>query len=200
MVNQGRTINEDDALYVEFSMKAKQNNFLSRKEGKPVWENSEYVKIVWDNEDSVLERPLVDLTDEFGNVTLDEMKVRFADKYKAWKEGLKPENYGTSLTEIFPADPARVKVYERSSIYSVEQLAAVSDSTVQSLGMGAMQDRKLAIEYLEGIKRQLVSDAYKHEMAELSAKNQDLADKLAETNAALAKLVKEREKELKKKD
>lgn len=200
MVNQGRAINEDDALYVEFSMKAKQNNFLSRKEGKPVWENRECVKIVWDNEDSVLERPLVDLTDEFGNVVLDEMKVRFADKYKAWKEGLKPENYGTSLSEIFPADPARVKVYEKSSIYSVEQLAAVSDSTVQSLGMGAMQDRKLAIEYLERVKRQLVSDSYKHEMAELSAKNQDLADKLAETNAALAKLVKEREKELKKKD
>lgn len=198
VMNQGRDANEDDSLYVEFSVAARLNPAKSREAKSPVWENVERIRVVWDNEDSVLDRPLVDTEDEYGNIIPDPMKERFAAKYEAFKKGVSATSFGTPLSELFPADPAKVKVYEKSSIYSCEQLASLPDSTAQSIGMGAIQDRKLAKEYLEHLKSKWTSAAHEEQFKAMEEKNLDLAEQLKDTNAKLEKLLKEREKEAKK--
>ncbi|MEH7838012.1 hypothetical protein V7796_20365 [Rhizobium laguerreae] len=65
-------------------------------------------------------------------------KQRFSDAYKRFKEGAaaREQLTGTPLSQWPYLKPSQIKELEAVNIYTVEQLAALSDTVKQKIGMG----------------------------------------------------------------
>lgn len=71
----------------------------------------------------------------------------FPQEYQAFKRGLDMQSTGIPVKEWL-GENSRTKNLEHFDIFTVEQLAAISDSLCQTLGAGTFDLRKKAIAYL----------------------------------------------------
>ncbi len=113
----------------------------------------------------------------------------FERKYKEYKEGLDPQVDGYALKLWAGISKADVQNCANLKIYSVEDLAAINDETMQRLGMGAMALKQKAQAWLDA------DGKGSEELAALRQQNKDLT----ETVERLASQLKELEAELPKK-
>ena len=122
--------NPDDLLWVQFSMKAMPNNFLSRPEnqGRPIFQDEVWIEIrVPGNQLLTIERPK-EHSDEF----------RFPRQWAFFQQtkGADGQEVGTPLTQWSLLTPARIQELRAQRFYTVEQIAFASDDQLKSLGMG----------------------------------------------------------------
>lgn len=111
----------DKSLNVTFSMEPHHNTEKSAREGRPIYDDREYVKIqVPGDKDSVVERPVTEID-----------RRRFADKYAAFKAGRSQELSGTPLTAVAWMSKSRVRELEYFGVRTLEQLANMSDEAAQ---------------------------------------------------------------------
>lgn len=75
----------------------------------------------------------------------------YPEEYRAFKAGLETLSTGTPIKEWL-GDNSRTKNLEHFDIYTVEQLAAISDGLCQTLGAGTFDLRKRARAYLTVLK------------------------------------------------
>lgn len=146
-------VNPDDALFVKFYVRKVPDAVLSKEKGYEVSKDEDWIEIRFDDDRTVVDVPVRPSDIE-----------RFSRQYEAFKRKASEQFVGVPLSKIFAYSPARVEHYERHSIYSVEQLAASSDTTLQSLGMGAVEDRRKCQKYLEDAKASFNSEAHQKEM------------------------------------
>lgn len=140
--------NPDDLLWVQFSMKAMQNHFRSKEEGRPIFEDQLWIEIrVPGNALTIIERPSV-----------DEDKRRFPRQWAYFEQthGKEGQNVGTPLTQWPLLKPAQIEEMRALKFYTVEQLAFASDQQISTIGMaGGMAPaslRERAKLYLESAK------------------------------------------------
>jgi len=88
---------------------------------------------------------------------------------------------GTPLNLLKALTPERVGEYEYLNIKTIEQLASVSDSTLQHLGPGSLDDREKARTFVKATQGHAPSNELKNEVATLRAQ---LAELLAAKNGA----------------
>lgn len=113
-----------DRVFVRFTKEPRENEVKSAAEGRPIFEEVEYVEIqVPGDKTSTVHRPL----------TVDDKK-RFAKPYRAWKEGETATLSGTPLAQWAPISRGQVEELAYFNIRTVEQLAAVSDGNMQRMG------------------------------------------------------------------
>lgn len=125
----------------EFYTEAVKLEFRSKQEGRPVFEDREFVRIIVPgNRGSVVHEPVN-----------DEHKARWPEQYKAFKEGREQPIEGTPLTEWAVSDMTKARAAELAffHIRTVEELAALADDKIQKLGMGMFELRKKAQTWLE---------------------------------------------------
>lgn len=108
-----------------------------------------------------------------------EMKRRFGIQHQAWKDG---HTTGTPLEQWDKMPKGIVPEFRLANIYTVEQLANASDSTVQKLPNGSIELRKAAQEAVFERKNSAVIE-------ELRAEKQELADQLNALSAQVAALM-----------
>lgn len=133
MVPQG----DDDALAVRFEKRAIYMKAQSEKENRPIYEDRVFAIIP------------VPGGDEFHGPIKEEHKQRFWRQWEAFEAGDTEQIIGTPLAMWSPMSPAQVETFKYMKVHTVEQLAALSDSHIQELGMGAQELRRKAKAYLD---------------------------------------------------
>lgn len=177
---------------VNFEVRSEEMPFLSAKEGKIVRNNFIWIRKVMDLGRSILERRIYDSV-EFDEITqkwkIKKLAVmsdirRYPESWNAFMRGASAESIGTPISLIFKNDPSRAEMYKTKGIHSIEQLASLTDSHIQELGMGIGSDREKAKNYMLRIEQQapkLALDSLVEEkdrqIASLEAKLSDLTDK-----------------------
>lgn len=147
----------DEGLFVKFSLEARKNGHTGE------WENREYITLhVPGDKTNIPHRP-VEAKD----------KQRFAKAYEAWRRGLGEVHEGQPLKDWAAITPAEVMMLAQSNVYTVEQLAAVSDANAQAIGpILALRDR--ARRHVAESKQAAPLDAMNARLAELERRNGEL--------------------------
>lgn len=150
------------ARIVKFEVKAVEKPFLSNQQGRIVYENKIHITIIKDLGNSVVgPRPIRDqvhFDEQTGKWVIDRLPSfsdirRFPAEWNAFMRGASVETLGTPLSTLFRNDPVKVENYKIKHIHSVEHLAGLTDSDIQSLGMGVREDSHKAKMYLERISK-----------------------------------------------
>jgi len=173
--------NPDAGLFVKFYKRAVKSNLRSKEAGYDVYEDVDYIRMIWDNGDSELDIPVRD-SEEYSDIK------RFPEQWAAYQAGKGDVLIGLPLTVFFADLPAKAKNYEAHNIYTVEQLAASSDTVIQECGLGALEDQKLCQAYLNTSDRDKAFKEREAKLVELSEANGAQAEQIKEMQAMILKL------------
>jgi hypothetical protein len=159
---------DDSALRIRFYQGPKYKPEESRIEGRDLYDNDvqlEYVEIRVPGGDTVV------------RVVTNEDIKRFSEQYRQWKlnEGQDP---GTPL-DVLGFTETQKDMCTRAHVFSVEQLAKVGDHVLSAIGIGAMNMRKRATDYIEAKPTTNVEvEALKEQMAAMQKQNAELQEML----------------------
>lgn len=159
---------DDSALRVRFYTGPKYKSQESRIEGRDVYDPEvqiEYVEIKVPGGDTIV------------RIATNEDVKRFSEIYRRWKldEG---EDIGTPF-EVLGFTELQKDMLTRGHVFSVEQLAKIGDNALSGIGLGAMNMRRRAQEYLSARPTPNAEvEELKAQMAEMQAKNQELSEML----------------------
>lgn len=168
------TFGSDERLFVQFYTRAVLHGAESEAAGRPVHKPIPYVKIMQPGERDVTERPAHD-----GD------RARFPKQWQAYKDGLEQQPDGTPLDTLFPAQPEIVADYRAMRVFTVEQLATLSDTQLQNLGMGARDRQTKARNFLEAAGKMKAGHALQ---TELGKRDDEIAKLKAQLNALASRL------------
>jgi len=139
----------DASLLVKFFLHPRLNKAKSAAEGRPIYEELEYISIMQPgNKDSVVMRP--------GTA---EDKLRFAEHYRKFKAREDQDAVeGTLLSEWPGVTRGQVEELRFFNVRTVEQLVAVSDAhTGRIMGFNMLKER--AKKYLEASEDNKTAEA-----------------------------------------
>jgi hypothetical protein len=152
--------NDRDTCRPRFFMEAVQNKSLSEKEGRPIFEDKEFVE---------LKQPgdkhwsfICEVNDPNQNIP-----QRFPDQYAAFKRGEQRAAVGTPLEQWPPLTKSRVAELKACNILTVEEYAGVPDNVLSRLGIGAREEREQARAWLEAAKGGAANNAMAARIAQL---------------------------------
>lgn len=158
-------------LIVRFYVDAVHMKHKSEKEGRPIFEDREFISII----------PIGDnKTEVVREVTADD-RARFPEEYKRFKDGEQELTSGTPLKEWPHLRPAQVKMLQYNNIMNVEHLAQLGDDAILRLGPGIRDLVRAAQAYLEKAKDTGITQHY-------AAENERLKEQMAQMQAQLAEL------------
>ena len=161
----------DDNLLVKFFVEALEDTVASKREGRPIYKDVEWIDIrIPGNRDNVVVRPV-----------RPQDKQRFPRHYAAFQQrmaGKEEKIVGTPLSAWpYPGlTPSRVKELDFFNIRTVEQLASTNDSTGAKLqGFQAM--KQAAAAYLAAAEKTAPLEALQKQLDEAKAQIADLQKK-----------------------
>lgn len=125
-----------------FFMQTIRDEFASEKHGTPRFMEQEWVRILipGDKLAAVVRR------------VKEDDKTNFAKYYDAFAKAQDVAIDGTPLENWNWLTRSQVEMFKALGLFTVEQLANVSDGNLQQLGMGARQMRTMALNHLETLK------------------------------------------------
>lgn len=164
--DSGFTNQKDARNYARFYTKWKRNNFLSEKEGAEVGENRDYVMIICPGQPKTeVHREATDLD-----------KRMHPQEWNDYKEGREQRIAGTPI-EVLPGLPqGQADALKAMYIYTIEQMANLSDMGIQKVGMGGNELRLKCKAYLE------------KNTAEVTKLKSELAERDAQIAALMARM------------
>jgi len=137
----GKQYADDDKLRVRFEVRAVQNEFKSKQEGRPIFYDQEYIQIIVPGSREISTFPMD-----------DNYKRRFKRAYDNWKANTEQHTInGTVLSEMTWLSKSQIAELNYSNIFTVEDLAELSDVNAQKF-MGNNQMRDRAKRYLEAAR------------------------------------------------
>lgn len=169
--------NNSPGIFAQFTLEPSEQTFLSEKEGRPIFADKEFIRILIAG----------DKNSEVFREATENDKTRFHEVYKRFKDGLEGRDQlvGTPLSQWTLLKPSQIRELEAINIFTVEQLAAISDSMKQRLGMGANELVASAAAYLGSAKDASMAGALaaenerlKSDMEAMKLQVQELASRL----------------------
>lgn len=158
----------DKSVYVKFYMRPTLNQSKSDAEGRPIFDDREYLEIrTPGNQTNIINRPVSDMD-----------RQRFRRAYQQFKAGDEEQLTGTPLSEVPWITRSMVEELIHVRIRTLEHLANVNDDVCGRIpGLYALKDRaKAALDKAAG-------DA---PFIAMQAKNEELVNELATLKQALA--------------
>lgn len=177
-VPQGYTNNgialfgHDDQSMVKFFKHPTISKAKSDEAGVPVYEDVEMVSVIFPGEKEAV-----------CVIATEWHKRRFPRQYEVFKTGSDQTLTGTPLDHLFPSDPGAIMNLKSFNVFTVQQLAALTDTAIMQIPMGRqLTDRAKA--YLGSSNPEY--HAMKNRIDELEARlNADVpADNPAEVEEA----------------
>jgi hypothetical protein len=174
---------DDRGLWVEFTMEAVHQPFASEQEGRAVFNNVAHIHIVTPGGKSDIMRPV---RMEAANGAPSDPE-RFPKQWAAFQNQQEQVQDGTPLEQWPPLNKAQVMELKGCRIFTLEQLAALSDNAFQNVRlMDVRKYRDMAQKYLANAKdgseltkalaviesQRLDIEALKTQFAELAAAQQ----------------------------
>ena len=154
--------------------------FRSEQEGRPIYEDREFIKIMIPG----------DARTEVVRQATDQDKDRFDKEYAIFKRNGSSDDQviGTPLSQVPWISPSQAKEMSALNIRTVEHLAEMTDTGLQKLGLGARDFKLKAQAYLdaaaggaEAAKYAVENERLKAEVERLTKQNEELAA-LADNN------------------
>lgn len=128
-----------DTRFIQFQSRSVPNRLKSKEAGRPVFEQRVFITIQHPGDNlNVLERYAT---------TQDEHE--FPAQWRAFQEGRESIPEGTLLSVLFPMNPEIVDNLRHFKVFTIEQLAGLTDSQKQSIGMGGVKMSQDAQAYLK---------------------------------------------------
>ena len=160
--------NPQTGSFVEFYMESVEFKAESEKAGRPIFKEVPFVRIQHPGDRlNVLE------------VKADEhYRRKYAPQWRQFEAGLKGEVIGTPLAQWPQITKSQCKEAEYFGVRTVENLAEVNDAALQRMGMGWMELRKKARDYLAAAAGQAPISA-------LQAENERLRQEFEALKASL---------------
>lgn len=171
--------NNNPGIYAQFTLEPVEQAFKSQAAGRPIFEDREFIRIVIAG----------DKNSEVYREATENDKERFHEIYRRFKDGMKDREQiiGTPLSQWPLLKPSQIREFEAINIFTVEQLAALSDTMKQNIGMGANELVAAAKAFLESSKDSSMAGALaaenerlKSDMEALKLQVQELASRLEE--------------------
>ncbi len=150
--------------YARFYPKWVRNNFQSNAQGIEVGEYQDFVMIICPGQ-----------KDEVHRKATEQDQRDYPNEYRSYKEGKEHRITGTPIDLLPGIDVGRIASLKSLYIYSVEQLAELSDMSAQKVGMGAADLRKKAQEFLNRKPGGEETEKLTQRIAELEAMVKELA-------------------------
>jgi len=167
---------ERDNAIPEFRMEPVKNNFRSEREGKPCFDEVEFVRIVVPGDRK---------TEWDGRVT-DMHRARWPRHYAAFKAQQEAPTEGTPIKEWPPIGRAQAEELAFAHVKTVEQLAELPDELLnKTVSMGGFDLREKARRWLAAAKDAAPMEALAAENKELKANMDILQQDLADMRRAL---------------
>ena len=130
--------NPQESCFAVFYTDAVHMGAESEAAGRPIYKDVPFVRIMVPGDNTnVIERK-----------AKDEDKRRFPEAWAQYQRGESTGHSGTPLEQWPQITKAQVKEAKYLEVHTVEQLAALSDSQCQRLGMGYLELRTKAKAYL----------------------------------------------------
>lgn len=168
---------DDSKVWAEFRMHAVIDGPATKEAGRTIKRDVPYIKIIQPGESrlSIYDQPAT-----------DEDTARFPRQWAAFKAGQSQETKGTPLDLLFPESPAIVENLKAVSIRTVEQLAALPDTGLQNIGMGARQWKEKATAYLAAAEQGKGFHGLSDRVDKLDRQITEKDNRIAALEAALA--------------
>lgn len=170
--------NPDSLLHVTFYMRTEKDNFKSEKEGRPIFYEVPYVKILTPgNQLSEIDTP-----------AREDHKQRFPRHWEVFQnsQGNGEQIIGTTLDQWPGITRSRAEELKAMKFFTVEQVAMASDQQIQRLGMDSHQLRLKAQAFLRAasdsaLEQKQASDLAKkdEEISALKASVNTLTEQVA---------------------
>lgn len=121
----------DAQLLVKFFKHPQISKFKSTEAGRPIFDDVIMVEVLTPGEKDAV-RVLAD----------DFHRARFARQWAAFEKGNEQSLSGTPLEMLFPNEPSTIMTLKGFHIFTIDQLASISDTAMTQLPMGrALSDR-----------------------------------------------------------
>ena len=170
-VNMARTKDKDDNCIAIFHMESRRDDEASEKEGKVIFANIPYVKIISPgNNKEIIDRSV-----------LQRDKERFPKEWFKFTHHEEPEVEGMPVESWAQIDKAQSDTLKANHIFSVEQLSKVSDQDIGGLGMGMLDLKKKAKIWVD-------SQDGSVDVQKLAAKNRRQSKKISDLEKKVAAL------------
>lgn len=128
----------DKKLFVQFHLRAVLNNFKSAQEGRPIFDEVDYVRIIVPGDKNTV----------IDTKATPEYTTRFASRFELYKKNQSQAVTGTPL-EVWPQmTVGQVAELKAMHIHTVEQLAELPDNLAQRI-MGSHDLRRRAVAFLD---------------------------------------------------
>lgn len=128
----------DKKLFVQFYLRAVLNNFKSAQEGRPIFDEVDYVRIIVPGDKNTV----------IDTKATPEYTTRFASRFELYKKNQSQAVTGTPL-EVWPQmTVGQVAELKAMHIHTVEQLAELPDNLAQRI-MGSHDLRRRAVAFLD---------------------------------------------------
>lgn len=162
--------NPDATLGVEFFVKAVENPRKSKAEGRPIFEDREYVRIRFpgDNKKEHV-APASEIHYAPGHRRQMTYADRFHEVYDAFQKGRADFVSGTPLAQVAFLTEAQRAELKSQHIVTVEQLAGLQDRIIGRLGMGWREKVTAAQDFMQKASGAAEVDALREELAALKA-------------------------------
>lgn len=172
--------NSRDTAFARFYTKAVQNNFLSEREARPIFENHEFVEITFPAD----RRTIVDRR------VKGEDKQRWPRQYAAFRSDQDQISDGMPLDQYAGLTAADVEELKFFKVRTVEQLAGLTDQNLSDMPPGVRKFRDAAARYLS----QAAGNAPVEKLAAEVAQRDDTIAAMQEQMASMRKQIEELQK------
>jgi hypothetical protein len=167
----------DRQLHIQFYKHAELNSFATREEGRKIFEEHVYIRILTPaNRLNIIERRAT-----------DDDKIRFEAAYAKFLTSGEQLQTGTPLSELPGMSAAQVLEMRHLKVETIEQLAGIPDTTAQLLGAGGQELKQRALRYLARFAN---AENQANEIADLRAKLEMLLAERAKTQVVASTDVK----------
>lgn len=166
---------ENRQLYVEFFTIPEVDTLKSGLSDHKVWVDKDYIKIVVDQYSTVVRE--VNEAD----------KEKYARKWAQYKAQTTQTEAGIPLGMVKFLTPGQVKTLQGQDIHTVEQLAELSDTRCDHLGMGIKDLRAKAIKEIETRKTNEPIEDLQKQIEELRAQLKASKDELVSVQVSQLK-------------
>lgn len=183
--------------YVRFYRKPKPDKKGSKEKGYPVMRDEVYCEVRMEGDGLIVDKQAM-LSENLPEDKQDELflkrcdDIKYPKQWELFKSGDSEQIVGYRLDAFFVNQPSKAEYYKHFSVFTLEQLASLPDSTLTMLGTEARSDKRIAIAALERMKEESGPRLAQEQMEELEQKllqAKDREEMLLDRLARLEKLV-----------
>lgn len=116
---------KDDQLLVKFFKHAELSHYKSKEKGLPVYDDVDMISVIQPGEKEEVKI----VADPFH-------KRRFPKQWESYQRGIEQQQSGTPLEHLFPSEPGTILTLKSFNVFTVQQLALLTDSAMTNIPMG----------------------------------------------------------------